>query len=66
MIKMKKFSTGNCNVLGFITGIKKELLNQVLDKLARCVVDNFQFIKQTWWGRDDRVVPYYAIIANMA
>ena len=33
VIKRKKFSIGNCDVLGLITGIKKELLNQYLDKL---------------------------------
>ena len=42
VIKREKFSIGNCDIPGLITGIKNKLLNQHLGKLD---VESFQFIK---------------------
>ena len=45
VVKRKKFNIGTCDLWGLIADIKKELLNQDLDKLN---VGNFQFIKSRW------------------
>ena len=44
VVKKKKFNIRACNMHGLITYIKKELLNQDLEKLD---VGNFLFTKQT-------------------
>ena len=45
--KREKFSFGNCDVLGLITGIKKELLNHYLDKLD-VLWKTFNSLNETW------------------